>query len=168
MVDTALFSSETNEWETPQAFFDRLDVEFSFDLDPCATSENAKCERYFTKSDDGLGLRWRGTVYVNPPYGRAIGHWIEKAFREAQAGETVVLLIPSRTDTRYWHDYVMRASEIRFVRGRLRFGGATNSAPFPSAVVVFRPGCIGPPLVSAMSAKERITNLNIEQMAFGT
>jgi site-specific DNA-methyltransferase (adenine-specific) len=164
MVDAVLFSAKTNEWATPQAFFDRLDAEFHFTLDPCATAENAKCISFHTKSDDGLSLPWPGRVFVNPPYGRAVGLWVSKSYWESQTGSTIVMLIPSRTDTRYWHDYVMKASEIRFVRGRLRFGGAKNSAPFPSAVIVFHPWCRGPPVVSAMWANGRPAQV---QLAFG-
>lgn len=134
-----LFSSEDMTWETPQAFFDKLDLEFKFNLDPCASPNTAKCTKYFTEEDDGLAQDWSGhTVFCNPPYGRGIKKWIQKAHQESLKPNTkVVLLIPSRTDTSYWHDYVMKAREIRFVRGRLKFGNAKNSAPFPSAVVVF-------------------------------
>jgi phage N-6-adenine-methyltransferase len=143
------FSSKSNEWATPQDFFDRLDAEFHFDLDPCSDGFNAKCEKYFTIEDDGLAQDWHPhTVFMNPPYGRAISDWIRKAFEEAQKGATVVALIPSRTDTRYWHDYVMKAKEIRFVRGRLKFGDGKNSAPFPSAVVVFEKGEYNPKIRS--------------------
>ena len=139
MLNGGLFSSNSIYWETPQDFFDRLDAEFHFTLDVCATPENAKCERYYTERDNGLMQPWQGACWMNPPYGREIGRWVRKAYFAAQAGATVVCLVPARTDTAWWHDYVMRANEIRFVRGRLRFGGS-NNAPFPSAVVVFRPG----------------------------
>lgn len=99
--------------------------------------ENVKCARYFTQADDGLSQEWTGHCFCNPPYCSQIGHWVRKAFLSSQSGATVVLLIPARTDTQYWHDFMLRASEIRFLKGRLRFGGSTNSAPFPSAVVVF-------------------------------
>jgi len=154
MVDQALFSSDRMDWGTPEAFYNRLDCEFAFTLDPCATAQNAKCARFYTPEIDGLGQPWPGTVFVNPPYGREIGDWVRKAYQEAQAGATVVMLIPARTDTAYWHDWIMRASEVRFVRGRLTFEGASNSAPFPSCVVVFRPGCEGPPTLGAMPAKD--------------
>lgn len=145
MVDRALFTSDSDEWETPQAFYDLLDTEFHFTLDPCATAENAKCKKFYTKEQDGLrALWWVHTVFVNPPYSQ-IKEWVRKCYEEAQSGAAVVMLIPSRTDTRYWHDYVMKAAEIRFVRGRLKFAGAKNSAPFPSAVVVFRQGYRGTP-----------------------
>lgn len=147
-----MFSSETDQWATPQAFFDRLNAEFNFTLDPCADDTNHKCDLYFTKEDNGLAQDWRAhTVFMNPPYGRVIGDWIRKAYEESQKGATVVALIPSRTDTTYWHEYVMKAAEIRFVRGRLKFGDGRNSAPFPSAVVVFKPGK-NAPKVSSMDA----------------
>jgi phage N-6-adenine-methyltransferase len=134
-----LFSSNDMTWETPQHFFSKLDAEFGFNLDPCASPSTAKCSKYYTEEDDGLAQDWGGhTVFCNPPYGRGIKKWIQKAYYESLKPNTkVVLLIPSRTDTIYWHDYVMRAKEIRFVRGRLKFGTSKNSAPFPSAVVIF-------------------------------
>ena len=133
------FSSETDEWPTPQDFFDRLNEEFHFELDVCATHENAKCPRYFTRRENGLLQQWTGVCWMNPPYGREIGQWVKKAYESALGGATVVCLLPSRTDTAWWHDYCMKG-EIRFVRGRLKFGDASENAPFPSAVVVFRPG----------------------------
>jgi phage N-6-adenine-methyltransferase len=134
------FSSESVEWYTPQDFFDKLDAEFAFTLDPCCTHENAKCAMHFTKEDDGLQQSWHGqTVFMNPPYGREIGQWMKKAYDSCnQNGATVVCLVPARTDTAWWHDYAMKG-EIRFIRGRLKFGGAAFNAPFPCAVVVFRP-----------------------------
>lgn len=132
------FSSKTCEWATPPELFAKLDAEFRFDLDPCATPDNAKCARYFTRGDDGLAREWRGRVFMNPPYRREIGAWMAKAWKSSQAtAELVVCLVPSRTDTAWWHEYAMRG-EVRYLPGRLRFGGASNSAPFPSAVVVFR------------------------------
>lgn len=131
------YSSEKVEWETPQAFFDELDLEFGFDLDVCALPENAKCDRFFTPEDDGLSQEWCGVCWMNPPYGRVIGDWMRKAYESSRQGATVVCLVPARTDTRWWHDYAMKG-EIRFIKGRLKFGGAATSAPFPNAVVVFR------------------------------
>lgn len=140
------FSSKTNEWATPQDFYDKLDKEFNFTLDPCSTKENAKCRKFYTKEDDGLSKSWAGEiVFMNPPYGREIKYWIEKAYteiiktRERERERTIVVcLIPARTDTRYWHEYIFgKAKEIRFVKGRLKFGDGSGSAPFPSAVVVF-------------------------------
>lgn len=134
-----MFSSKTDIWSTPQSFFDKLDAEFHFTLDVCASMENAKCDRYFTETDDGLHKEWRGVCWMNPPYGREMPKWIRKAHEAALNGAIVVCLLPSRTDTKAWHEYVMAAHEVRFVRGRLKFGGCSSSAPFPSAVVVFRP-----------------------------
>lgn len=135
-----MFSSATDLWATPQDFFDKLNDEFHFTLDPCATIESAKCKRFYTMAEDGLKQDWKGeTVFCNPPYGRAIYDWVKKCYTESRKPETVVVaLIPARTDTRYFHEFVYhKAKEIRFVKGRLKFGNAKNSAPFPSMVVVF-------------------------------
>lgn len=139
------YSTKTNEWATPQDIFDKLNDMFGpFSLDPCATPENAKCELFYTAQDDGLKQDWGGhIVFMNPPYGRAIKHWIAKAYRASQAGALVVCLIPARTDTAYWHDYVMQAGEVYLLRGRVKFVGGSSSAPFPSCVVVFYPGDSG-------------------------
>jgi phage N-6-adenine-methyltransferase len=139
-MDTeVMFSSKTDLWATPLDFFQRLDAAFRFELDVCALPTNAKCPRYFTPDDDGLAQDWRGTCWMNPPYGREIGAWIEKAYRSAKDnGATVVCLVPARVDTRWWHDYCARG-EVHFVKGRLKFGDSPNAAPFPNAVVVFRP-----------------------------
>ena len=139
-MNPALFSSQTDQWATPQDFFDALDAEFHFTLDPCADETNHKCERYFTKADDGLKQSWGGQrVFCNPPYGSEIGKWVKKAYEEGHREDTlVVMLIPARTDTKYFHDYILHRAEVRFVRGRLKFGEAKNSAPFPSMVVIFR------------------------------
>jgi phage N-6-adenine-methyltransferase len=131
------FSSKTDLWATPQDFFDALNAEFCFDVDVCATAENAKCVKYFTAEQDGLKQQWHGVCWMNPPYGKVIGSWVKKAYESAQNGATVVCLLPARTDTKWWHDYCMKGS-IRFIRGRLKFGGNKNSAPFPSAVVIFK------------------------------
>lgn len=132
------YSSENDTWETPQALFDELDREFGFTLDPCCCHETAKCEKHYTPQEDGLAQSWAGeTVFMNPPYGREIGKWIRKAYEEAQRGAVVVCLIPSRTDTAWWHDYCMKG-EVRFLRGRVRFGNSKTGAPFPSAIVIFR------------------------------
>ena len=137
MITAGLFSSKTDDWATPQDFFDVWDALYDFELDVCADHENAKCESYFTKERDGLQQEWQGKrCWMNPPYGREIGKWMEKAYQEAQKGATVVCLVPARTDTAWWHDYAMQGS-ITFIRGRLKFGNSKNSAPFPSAVVVF-------------------------------
>ena len=140
MLNRCLFSSATGEWETPQDVFDALNEEFGpFDLDPCATPENAKCPNYYTKEQNGLAQPWWGKVFVNPPYGRDIKRWVRRCWATAGlSSELVVALIPSRTDTAWWHDFVMKAGEIRFIRGRLKFGGAEHGAPFPSCIVVWR------------------------------
>ena len=124
MINKGLFSSKTDQWATPQEFFDELDREFHFDLDPCADESNHKTPEYFTKEQDGLLQDWSGRrVFCNPPYGRAIATWVEKAYREGtKDGTIVVMLIPARTDTRYFHDFILHRSEIRFVPGRLKFG----------------------------------------------
>lgn len=138
MMNPGLYSSATPEWATPQKVFDDLNAEFGFTLDPCATPENAKCAKFFTRLDDGLKKEWVGSVFVNPPYGRGIGEWVKKAFNSAkEGGAVVVCLLPARTDTKWWHDYCVKG-EIRFIRGRLKFGDGKNSAPFPSAIVVFK------------------------------
>lgn len=139
-TQVVMFSSKTGEWSTPQDFFDKLNWRFGpFTLDPCASPVNTKCSKFFTEDDDGLTKDWSGhTLFINPPYGRGIDKWIEKGYRESLKNHTkVVMLIPARTDTKYWHKYVMLASELYFVKGRLKFGDSPNSAPFPSAVVVF-------------------------------
>ena len=151
-LNGGLMSSDRGDWETPQDFFDALDAEFGFTLDAAASPLNAKCARYWTEEDDALIQRWEGVVWCNPPYGRVVGDFVKKGFEEAQKGATVVMLLPARTDTRWWHDWVMRAAEIRLVRGRLRFVGAKSSAPFPSAVAVFRAG-EWTPLLRAMDAR---------------
>jgi len=125
--------------ETPQDFFDELNKEFNFGLDACALPSNAKCANFFTPEQDGLKQDWtgHGAVFLNPPYGREIGKWIKKAHEEAQKGATVVALLPARTDTRWFHNYIYGRYEIRFLKGRLKFNGMKNSAPFPSMVVIF-------------------------------
>lgn len=140
------FSSATDEWATPQDFFNVVHAEFGFDLDACALPSSAKCERYFGPEQDGLAQNWTGTVWMNPPYGDVIGRWVQKAHESAQAGATVVCLVPARTDTAWFHDHCL-PGEVRLIRGRLRFGDADASAPFPSALVVLGP--------------------NIEQRAYG-
>jgi phage N-6-adenine-methyltransferase len=139
MNNELMFSSATDMWATPQNFFDKLDAFFRFELDVCATSENSKCRKYFTETDDGLKKDWFGTVWMNPPYGREIGKWVARAYAQSRLhGSTIVCLLPARTDTKWWHDYCVKG-EITFIKGRLKFGDAKNSAPFPSAVVIFRP-----------------------------
>ncbi len=135
-----MFSSETDLWSTPQELFDRLNTEFNFNLDPCANKENHKCEKFFTEKEDGLLQDWGGyNVFCNPPYGRKIKKWVQKAHDESKKENTlIVMLLPARTDTSYFHDYIYNKAEVRFLRGRLKFGGHKNTAPFPSAVVIFK------------------------------
>lgn len=135
-----MFSSEKDDWETPQDLFDELDDEFHFTLDAASSDLNAKCEKHYTVEDDGLSQSWAGNnVFLNPPYGRNMKDWMRKAYEESQAeNTTVVVLVPARTDTAWFHDYVYGKAELRFLRGRLKFGGCENSAPFPSLVVVYR------------------------------
>lgn len=137
-----MFSSKRDDWETPQDFFNRLNNEFHFTLDPCADEFNHKCDKWFSKHDNGLEQSWGGeTVFCNPPYGRNIGKWVKKASEETQDdATTVVMLIPARTDTAYFHDYIYGKADIRFLRGRLKFGKSKNGAPFPSMIVIFRGG----------------------------
>lgn len=132
------FSSKTDMHATPQKFFDNYNDVFKFTLDVCASPENAKCEHYFTVEDNGLAQEWTGNCWMNPPYGREIIHWMRKAYESSLTGATVVCLVPARTDTKWWHEYAMKG-QIEFIRGRLKFGDAKNSAPFPSAVVIFYP-----------------------------
>ena len=137
MFTQGMRTSARDDWETPSNFFADLNAEFHFTLDVCATAKNKKCRNFFSRMKNGLAQQWRGTCWMNPPYGRAIGNWMKKAYEESQRGVTVVCLVPARTDTAWWHDYAMKG-EIRFLRGRLYFSGGRR-APFPSAVVIFRP-----------------------------
>lgn len=160
MVNKALFSRDRDDWETPPEFFQLLDAEFHFTLDPCADAQNAKCDKFFTKEMDGLVQPWAGhVVYVNPPYSQ-IKTWVGQCWTQMMVSQcTIVLLIPSRTDTRYWHRYITNgsqwpgAAELRFVKGRLKFVGGKHSAPFPSVVVVFRPDHTGPPTARSMERR---------------
>jgi site-specific DNA-methyltransferase (adenine-specific) len=140
-IHSALYSSRSEEWPTPQYFFDDLNDEFNFTLDPCATSRNAKCKRYFTSRDDGLVRDWgRHRVFCNPPYGKTMRAWARKCYEASRAGALVVLFAHARTDTRWFHDWVYgKADQLRFVRGRLRFGDGKQSAPFPSLIAIFNP-----------------------------
>ena len=130
-------SSKTDMWATPQWFFDELNAEFHFETDLCATAENAKCAKFFTVEQDALQQEWTGVYWMNPPYGRGLNRWMKKAYESAlNNGATIVCLLPARTNTAWWHDYCMKG-EIRFVRGKLKFGNAKHGAPFPSVVVIF-------------------------------
>jgi site-specific DNA-methyltransferase (adenine-specific) len=139
MNTEVMFSSKIDTWETPQDFFDMVNKEFNFELDVCATDYSFKCNQYFTPEIDGLVQDWNVTSWMNPPYGRGIGIWIEKAVKEVEKhNSTVVALLPARTDTKWFQDNIYGKYEIRFIRGRLKFGGAENSAPFPSMLVIFK------------------------------
>lgn len=139
MMNEGMYSSNTDEWGTPQKLFDELNERFEFDVDVCANAENAKCRRYFSKEEDGLKQDWTQfkTCWMNPPYGRQIGSWIEKAYETSLHGTTVVCLLPSRTDTRWFHDYCVKG-DITFIKGRLKFNDGKVPAPFPSMIVIFR------------------------------
>ena len=144
-----LFSSNKSDWETPDWLFDELNAEFRFFWDAAANGQNKKCDCYISMQSDALETPWsevplayEGAWWLNPPYGREIGKWVRKAWREAQNGLTVVVLCAARTDTEWWHDYAMKADEIRLIRGRLKFKGAPHAAPFPSAILVFRPASV--------------------------
>ena len=135
------FSSASGEWATPQDFFEKLNDEFHFTLDPCANDQNHKCDRYYTAEQDGLKQDWSGErVFCNPPYGRDVSKWVRKCFEEVYNGKCrlAVMLLHARTDTRWFHDYIYHKAEVRFVRGRLKFGDVSQPAPFPSMVVIFR------------------------------
>ena len=139
-LNDALFSSAKQDWETPQDLFDELNAEFGFTVDAAASDENAKCAKYYTDRDDGLSKNWGGQiVFCNPPYGRPISGWIRKCWQEGQKpGTVVVALVPARTDTKWFHNYIWHKAEIRFIKGRLKFGNAKNTAPFPSMIAIWR------------------------------
>lgn len=138
MINAGLMTSNRDTWATPSPLFADLNREFGFTLDVCALPENAKCANYFTPEQDGLSQEWTGVCWMNPPYGRKISNWMRKAYEASRHGATVVCLVPARTCSAWWHDYAMKG-EVRFIRGRVRFVGANWDAPFPSAIVVFRP-----------------------------
>lgn len=135
-----MFSSKSDDWETPQWLFDELNREFHFTLDPCADKHNHKCEKYYTKEQDGLSKCWEGErVFCNPPYGREIGSRVKRCYLHGRVGEGIaVMLIPARTDTIWFHEYIYKKAEVRFLKGRLKFGSSKNSAPFPSMIVIFK------------------------------
>ena len=140
MINQSIYSSKKMDWGTPQPLFDSLNAEFRFTLDPCASDENHKCEKYFTESQNGLSQDWgKERVFCNPPYGRSIGNWVKKC---AEHDDLAVMLIPARTDTKWFHEYIYNNPrvQIRFLPGRVKFQGAQNSAPFPSMVVIFNGG----------------------------
>jgi site-specific DNA-methyltransferase (adenine-specific) len=133
----ALKTLDSQEWETPSEVFGKLNQEFHFDLDPCATKENAKCPRFYTKTEDGLKQDWFGNVFVNPPF-REVAKWVEKAYNEVRnrKAETVVLLIAARTDTRWFHKYLLSKAALRFVKGRLTYSKSKNPCPFPTLIAI--------------------------------
>jgi site-specific DNA-methyltransferase (adenine-specific) len=139
-MNRTLLSSINKNIETPRWLFDALNKEFHFSLDACASNDNTKCERYFTERDNALEQSWEGeTVFCNPPYGRQVWKWVKKGFEESLKSNTcVVMLLPARTDTRWFHDYIYRKAEIRFLKGRLVFENHQYNAPFPSMVIVFK------------------------------
>lgn len=139
MNTDVMFSSLTDQWATPIDFFTKLNNEFNFTLDPCADEINHKCEKYYTKETNGLLQSWEGErVFCNPPYGREIFNWVEKCYYEFINGaEIIVLLVPARTDTKWFHKYVYGIAELRFIKGRLKFGDSKNSAPFPSLLAIY-------------------------------
>ena len=154
----------STEWETPIDFFNNLNKEFFFDLDVCALPQNSKCQKFFSPDSDGLKQEWFGNVWMNPPYDKTIGNWVQKAYQSSQDGvfgSTIVCLLPGRScDTRWWHRYVMRASEIRFIKDRVHFGldGKFRRANLSSVIVIFRPGYMGPPKTSAIDNKGNLLN----------
>ena len=159
LINRGLFTSERQDWETPLALFRLLDAEFGFELDVCATPANAKCHSFFSPEADGLRQMWRGVCWMNPPYGVAIGAWMAKAYQSSLEGAMVVCLVPSRTDTKWWHEFAMRG-ELRFLQGRVSFGSGESTAPFPSAIVIFRPKrylsmALTPPRIARRRRKTR-------------
>ena len=140
-------TSNKDDWETPQSLFDKLNAIYNFTLDTAASDSNAKYEHYYTIKEDGLKQKLSGRVFCNPPYGRSIKEWIKKASDEAKNCEVIVMLMPARTDTIYFHDYIYRKQNVsvEFLRGRLKFedkGVAKHPCPFPSMIVVIKGGCI--------------------------
>ena len=139
-MTNGLFSSRSDEWETPWNLFNQLDAEFHFNTDVCATSQTKKCAHFYSKEEDGLKQTWKGTCWMNPPYGRVIKDWVKKAYTSTlYEADKVVCLLPARTDTAWWHDFIIpHAAEVRFLRGRVKFSNSKAGAPFPSAIVVFK------------------------------
>lgn len=139
MINKGLFTNNSNEWATPISFYNELNKEFNFTLDPCASDDNHKCTKYYTREIDGLSKSWEGeTVFCNPPYGKELPLWVKKCFDEhIKYGITIVMLIPARTDTKYFHEYIYHRAEIRFIKGRLKFSDSKQCAPFPSMLVIY-------------------------------
>jgi site-specific DNA-methyltransferase (adenine-specific) len=137
MITSGWYTSDSQEWATPQKVFDELDAEFHFTLDPCCTHENAKCEKHYTIEDDGLTKSWGGeVVFCNPPY-KDLKKWAKKCYEEFLQGATVVMLVPARTDTMWFHDWIYHKAELRFIKGRLKYNDGKQGAPFPSMIVVY-------------------------------
>ena len=132
-----MFSSKRPDWETPKDFFEKFNNELHFTLDVCATQANTKCKNFFSPEDDGLSKTWNGICWMNPPYGKEISKWVKKAYEESLSGTTIVGLLPARTDTKWFHDYILEKAEIRFIKGRIKFVGSKNAAPFPSMIVIW-------------------------------
>jgi len=146
------------EWETPQDFYDAIDAEFHFNIDVCCLPSNKKCDQYYYPMMNALNQTWKGVCWMNPPYDREIGLWMAKAYESAQQGATVACLIQGRSsDTKWWHKYVMRSSEIRYIADRLHFGknGVHSRANISNILVIFRPFCEGPPTTSSIDASGR-------------
>ena len=140
MISKALFSSASAEWSTPRDFYEKLDRQFCFELDAAATHENHKAPRYYTKEENGLALPWAPLrTFCNPPYGRTIFQWVEKAYEEWLNGALVVMLLPARTDTKWFQTFIYHTAEVKFISGRLKFGGSKNAAPFPSMLAIYSP-----------------------------
>lgn len=135
MASDVFYSVKRDDWGTPDDLFFMLDKEYGFEIDVCANEENHKCDVFYTKEDDGLSKEWQGVCWCNPPYGRQISKWVKKAYESDSA--TVVMLLPARTDTSWFHNYVLPYAEIKFIRGRIQFDGAKYNAPFPSMIAVF-------------------------------
>jgi len=164
MNTQVLFSSNDQTWETPLEVFSKLNNEFNFTLDVCCTMYTTKCKKFFTPEQNGLIQDWSNNVcWMNPPYGTEIPIWIEKAYNESLKGAIVVCLIPARTDTKYWHNFCMKSAEIRFIKGRLKFGNSKNSAPFPSAIVIFN-NKINELTVSSYTVYGRLINFKLPKM----
>lgn len=143
MATKVYFSSQTCIWSTPDNLYLDLCKEFKFTLDVCALPENTKCKFFFTPDDDGLLQPWgKNICWCNPPYGRKIGQWCEKAFRESFNGATTVMILPARTGTNWFHNWVLGKAEIRFLKGRLKFGNAKYNAPFDSMIIIYKPNCL--------------------------
>ncbi len=135
-MNKILFSSNKEDWETPQWLFEQLNKKYNFDIDVCASDLNHKCKKYYSINENGLEQEWNGNIWCNPPYGRKIGDWVKKGYESSLRGNIVVMLLPSRTDTKWFQDYCLKGN-LTFIRGRLKFSNSDTGAPFPSVIVVF-------------------------------